>query len=66
MKPKRQIEKTEYKSNPPGINQHPAKHTTLGAPINPPCKTCKKNLRRNGSAYCQQCTNKHFKGILES
>ena len=29
------------------------------------CKTCKKNPRRNGSAYCQGCTNDYFKQLIK-
>lgn len=29
------------------------------------CKTCKKDVRRNGSAFCQGCANKHFKDLLK-
>ena len=58
MKPKRSIIKREQKGTFDVV--------TLGPPENPPCKKCKKNHRRNGSAYCQTCTNEYFKKVLES
>ena len=46
-------------------NDQPMEKITLGAPVNLPCKTCKKNPRRDGSSYCRDCANKYFKEILK-
>ena len=44
-------------------DQQPMEIVTLEAPENPPCFTCKKKPKRDGSKYCGKCSINYHSGI---
>jgi len=59
-KQQRMIESADLKQP---IGRQPYYEIKLKAPENPPCKTCHKNPRRDGSAYCGKCSINFHSGL---